>query len=77
MDFYLDGEILYKGSFNRTLLRCLNEADARNVLQEVHGRICSTHVSGHMMAMKIQRVGYFLMTLERDCINYFRKYHKC
>jgi hypothetical protein len=36
MDFYLDGEILYKRSFNRTLLRCLNEVDARNVLQEVY-----------------------------------------
>ena len=77
MDFYLHREILFKRSFDETLLRCLNETNARNVLQEVYERICSTHVSGHMMAMKIQRVGYFLMTLERDCINYFRKYHKC
>ncbi|XP_061979625.1 uncharacterized protein LOC133700079 [Populus nigra] len=28
-DFYLDGEILYKRSFDGTLLRCLNETDAR------------------------------------------------
>jgi hypothetical protein len=66
MDFYLDREILYKRSFNRTLLRCLNEADARNVLQEVHEGICSTHTSGHIMARKIQTVGYFWMTLKRD-----------
>jgi hypothetical protein len=77
MDFYLDGEILFKRSFDGTLLRCLNETDARNVLQEVYERICSTHVSGYMMARKIQRVGYFWMTLERDYINYVRKYHKC
>ncbi|XP_052305631.1 uncharacterized protein LOC112325327 [Populus trichocarpa] len=73
IDFYLDGEILYKRSFDGTLLRCLNEADARKALREVHEGICSTHASGHMIARKIQRAGYFWMTLEKDCIDYVRK----
>ena len=77
MDFYLDGEILYKRSFDGTLLRCLNEIDARKALREVHEEICSTHASGHMMARKIQRADYFWMTLEKDCIDYVRKCHKC
>ena len=76
-DFYLDGEILYKRSFDGTLLRCLNEADARKALREVHEGICSTHASGHMIARKIQRAGYFWMTLEKDCIDYVKKCHKC
>jgi len=46
MDFYLDGEILYKRSFDGTLLRCLNEIDAKNALREVHEGICSTHANG-------------------------------
>ncbi|XP_052301368.1 LOW QUALITY PROTEIN: uncharacterized protein LOC127904008 [Populus trichocarpa] len=77
VDFYLDGEILYKRSFDGTLLRCLNEEDARKALREVHEGICSTHASGHMIARKIQRAGYFWMTLEKDCIDYVRKCHKC
>nr|XP_034920866.1 uncharacterized protein LOC118053664 [Populus alba] len=77
MDFYLDGEILYKRSFDGTLLRCLNEIDAKNALREVHEGICSTHANGHMIARKIQRAGYFWMTLEKDCIDYVRKCHKC
>jgi hypothetical protein len=77
IDFYLDGEILYKRSFDGTLLRCLNEADARKALREVHEGICSTHASGHMIARKIQKAGYFSMTLEKDCIDYVRKCHKC
>jgi hypothetical protein len=77
MDFYLDGEVLYKRSFDKTLLRYLNGVDARNVLREVHERICSTHTSRHMIARKIQRAGYFWMTLEKDCIDYVRKCHKC
>ena len=76
MNFYLDREVLYKKSFNRALLRWLNEVDTRNALQEVHERICSTHASRHMMAEKIQRAGYFWMILERDCINYVKKCHK-
>jgi len=53
MNFYLDGEILYKKSFDGTLLRCLDEVEAKNALREVHERICSTHANGHVMARKI------------------------
>ena len=77
MVFYLDGEILYKRSSDGTLLRCLDGVEARNALREVYEGICSTHASGHMMARKIQRVWYFWMTLEKDCIDYVRKCHKC
>ncbi|XP_034903466.1 uncharacterized protein [Populus alba] len=56
MDFYLDGEILYKKSSDGTLLRCLDEVEAKNALQEVHEGICLTHASRHIMARKIQRV---------------------
>ena len=35
IDFYLDGKILYKKSFDGTLLRCLNETDAIKALREV------------------------------------------
>ena len=30
-----------------------------------------------MMARKMQRNGYFWRTLEKDCIDYVRKCHKC
>ena len=46
MDFYLDGEFLYKRSSDGTLLRCLDGVEARNALREVHEGICSTHASG-------------------------------
>jgi len=59
MDFYLDGEILYKKSSDGTFLRCLDEFEAKSALREVHEGICSTHASGHVMARKIQRAGYF------------------
>ena len=39
MDFYLDGKILYKKSSDGTLLRCLDEAKAKDALWEVHERM--------------------------------------
>jgi hypothetical protein len=77
MDFYLDGEILYKKSSNGTLLRCMDEAKAEDALWEAYKGIFSTHASGHVMARKIQRAGYFWMTLEKDYVDYVRKCHKC
>ena len=59
MDFYLDGEVLYKRSSDSTLLRCLDGVEARNALREVHEGIRSTHTNMHMMARKMQRNGYF------------------
>ena len=76
MDFYLDGEVLYKRSSDGTLLRCLDGVEARNALREVHEGIRSTHTNRHMMARKMQRNGYFWRTLEKDCIDYVRKCHK-
>jgi hypothetical protein len=29
------------------------------------------------MASQMQRFGYFWLTIERDCVEYVRKYHKC
>jgi hypothetical protein len=77
MDFYLDKKVLDKRLFDETLLRYLNEADVRKALRGVHEEICSTHACGHIIARKIQTVSYFLMTLERNCIDYVRKCHKC
>jgi hypothetical protein len=30
-----------------------------------------------MISREIQKAGYFLVTLEKDCIDYVRKCHKC
>ena len=32
IEYYIDGEILYKRSFDETLLRCLNELEANKAL---------------------------------------------
>jgi hypothetical protein len=69
MNFYLDGEFLCRRSFDGTLLRCLNEADTRNTLQEVHERTCSTHTSAHDDKKNIKGLLFF-NGVKKDCIDY-------
>ncbi|XP_017972559.1 PREDICTED: uncharacterized protein LOC108661170 [Theobroma cacao] len=77
MNFFLDGNILYKRSRDQTLLRCVNSAEARRIVEEVHERICGAHASGHKLARQVMRAGYYWLTLEMDCIDFARKCHKC
>ena len=75
--FILDGKILYKRGHDQVLLRCVDTLEAKKILEEVYEGICGTHANGHRMAKQIMRAGYYWLTLERDCINYARKCHKC
>ncbi|KAA3483835.1 RNA-directed DNA polymerase (Reverse transcriptase), Ribonuclease H [Gossypium australe] len=75
--FVLDGDILYKKGKDQVLLRCVDNSEARKILEEVHEGICGTHANGFTMARKIMRLGYYWLTMESDCIRYARKCHKC
>ncbi|KAK5844974.1 hypothetical protein PVK06_001122 [Gossypium arboreum] len=75
--FVLDGDILYKRGKDQMLLRCVDDVEARKILEEVHERICGTHANGFTMARKIMRLGYYWLTMESDYINFTRKCHKC
>ena len=77
MGFLLDGEVLYKKRKDQILLRCVDFSEANGIVKEIHERVCGTHANGHRMAGQVIRVGYYWLTLERDCIQYAQKYHKC
>ena len=77
MNFFLNGEVLYKRNYDMTLLRCVNAAEAREILKEIHEGSFGTHANGHSMARKILRAGYYWLTMEKDCHEYARTCHKC
>ncbi|CAL0301300.1 unnamed protein product [Lupinus luteus] len=73
MTFFLNGEVLYKRSYDGTLLRCVDTREMQLIMTEIHEGICGTHANGHMMAKKILRSGYYWTTMEADCMGYVRK----
>jgi len=76
-NFFLNGDILYKRNFDMVLLRCVDKREADLLMHEIHEGSFGTHSSGHTMAKKILRAGYYWMTMEADCYNHARKCHKC
>ncbi|KAG8488285.1 hypothetical protein CXB51_018002 [Gossypium anomalum] len=77
IDYVLDGDILYKRRKDQVLLRCVDAIEAKKILEEVHEGVCGTHANGFTMARQIMRFGYYWSTMERDCINYAKRCHKC
>ncbi|OMO62254.1 hypothetical protein CCACVL1_22930 [Corchorus capsularis] len=61
MGYLLNGDTLYKKSRDQTLLRCVNSAEAKRILEEVHEGSCGSHASGHKMPQMPD-----LLTLETD-----------
>ena len=69
--------MLYKKGKDQILLRCVDSSEANKILEEIHKGVCGTHANGHRIGGQVMRAGYYWLTLERDCIQYARKCHKC
>ena len=57
--YFLDKDKLRKRCFSSPSLTCLNEDQAKYVLQEVHEGVCRNHSSGRALAHKVLRQGYY------------------
>jgi hypothetical protein len=74
--FFLCGELMFKRSMHGPL-RCVDDAMAKRLMEEVHEGTCGPHMSGHALAKKILRTGYFWQTMTNDCISFVRHCHQC
>ncbi|RDX70003.1 Gypsy retrotransposon integrase-like protein 1, partial [Mucuna pruriens] len=76
-DFFLSGPILYKRSADLTLLHCMDDQEAKEIIEEVHEGVFGTHANGHALARKILRVGYYWTKMESDCCQHVKRFRKC
>jgi len=74
--FILNGDVLYKRNHDMVFLRCVDAKEAEVILKDVHEGTFGTHMSGHSMARKILRAGYYWLTMENDCYRHVRKCEK-
>lgn len=76
-NFFLNSDVLYKRNFDMILLRCVDEREANQLMEEIHEGSFGTHANGHAMTKKILRAGYYWLTMESDCIRHVKTCHKC
>ena len=58
-------------------MRCIEEEEAKYVLEEVHGRLCEDHMGAKSLVRKIMRTGYFWPTIQQDATEFVKKCDSC
>ena len=58
-------------------LRCVNEEEAKYILEEIHEGIYEDHVGPRSLIRKVIRMGYFWPTLQKDAKEFVKKCDKC
>lgn len=67
---FLSGEVLYKRTYDATLLMCVDSAKENLLMQELYEGLVGAHNSGPSLARRIMRAGYYWLTMESDCIKH-------
>ena len=75
--FTILNDALYKRGFSMPYLKCVDEEEARYILEEVHGGICGDHAGFRSLVNKVVRAGYFWPTMQVDAAEIVKRCDKC
>ena len=62
---------------SRPILTCVENAEARRIMSELHEGICGSHIGGRALLLRILRAGYFWPTMRKDCIEHVKHCDPC
>ena len=68
---------LYKRCYSQPYLRCIEEEEAKYVLEEVHGGVCGDYMGVKSLVKKIMRTGYFWSMMQQDAAEFVKKCDSC
>ena len=57
--FMILNDTLYKRGFSMPYLKCVDEKEAKYILEEIHKGICRDHAGTRSLVNKVIRTGYF------------------
>ncbi|XP_056698072.1 uncharacterized protein [Spinacia oleracea] len=72
--FELWNDTLYKKSYSRPLLRCVTPEKGREILEDLHQRMCGSHILGRALAENAVRTGYYWPTLGEDALSLVKRF---
>ena len=61
--FTILNDTLYKRGFSMPYLKCVDEEEAKYILEEIHEGVCRHHASPKLLVNKIIRTSYFWPTM--------------
>ena len=75
--FTILNDTLYKRGFSMPYLKCVNEEEAKYILEEIHQGICRDHIGPRSLMNKAIRTGYFWSTMQVDAVELVKKCDRC
>ncbi|XP_030936069.1 uncharacterized protein LOC115961190 [Quercus lobata] len=72
--FTILNDVLYKRGFSMPYLKCVDEEEAKYILEEVHRGICGDHAGSRSLVNKVVRAGYFWPTMQVDAAEIVRRF---
>ena len=57
-------------------LRCIEEEEAKYILEEVYERVCGDHIGLRSLVSKIIKTSYYWPTMQKDIKEYVEKCNK-
>ena len=64
---------LYKREYSQPYLRCIEEEEAKYVLEEVYEGVCGDHMGAKSLVRKIMKTSYFWPTMQQDAAKFVKK----
>ena len=75
--FTILNDTLYKRGFSMPYLKCVDEEEAKYILEEIHEGVCKDHAGPRSLVNKIIRTGYFWPTIQINAREVIKKCDKC
>ena len=75
--FVILNDTLYKRGFSMLYLKCVDEEEAKYILEEIHQGICGDHVDPRSLANKVIQTVYFWPTMQMNAVELVKKCNRC
>ena len=75
--FTILNDTLYKRGFSMPYLKCVDEEEAKYILEEIHQGVCGDHSGPISLVNKAVRIGYFWPTMQMDAVELVKKCDIC
>ena len=66
--FTILNDILYKRGFFMPYLKCVDEDEAKYILEEIHEGVCGDHAGPKSLVSKVIWISYFWPTMQADAV---------
>ena len=75
--FTILNDTLYKRGFSMPYLKCVDEEEAKYILEEIHEGVCEDHAGPRSLVSKVIRTDYFWPTMQVDARELVKKCDNC